>query len=85
MLRESKIGYFDMTVVVEQNIFRIEITVDDIKGMQVIEGEGHFCCIKFCDWIREPLTSHVNGRERDNKGGRTFDLLKRVNSSPPGT
>lgn len=74
-----------MTVMVEQNILRLEVTVDDIKGMQVIEGEGHFSRIKFRYWIREPLTKRVNGRERESKGGQTFDLLKRVNSSPPGT
>ena len=73
-----------MTVVVEQDVLRFEVTVDDIKGMQVIEGESHLCRVKLGHWIREPLTT-TSTNERENKGGRTFDLLKRVNSSPPGT
>lgn len=58
-----------MAVVVEQNVFRLEIAVNDVKGMQVIEGERHLCRIKFGDWIREPLTNWINGWEGDNTGG----------------
>ena len=69
-LREPEIGYFDMTVVVEEDILRFEVAVDDVEGMEVIEGEGDLCRIEFCDRIREPLTKHVSRGDRQDKGDR---------------
>lgn len=57
-----------MTVVVEQDVLRFEVTVDDIKGMQVIEGEGHLCRVKLGHWIREPLTAMSTDEKEKTKG-----------------
>ena len=57
-----------MTVVVEQDVLRFEVTVDDIKGMQVIEGEGHLCRVKLGHWIGESLTTTSTDEKEKTKG-----------------
>jgi len=51
---------------VEKYILWLEVAINDIKGMQVIQGKCDFCGIKFGHRIREALT----GRYRNGpKGG----------------
>ena len=44
-----------MPVVVEQDVLRLEIAVDDILAMQVVESKGDFRGVELRDWVGEPL------------------------------
>lgn len=33
--------YFDISSVVDKDILRFQVAVDDVKGVQVLEGEYH--------------------------------------------
>lgn len=51
-----------MSVLVEQNVFGFEVAVDDVEGMEIVEGEGDFCCVEFGDGIGESLEIEQNIR-----------------------
>ena len=46
-LGDSEIGEFDITVCVEENVFRFEISVYDIAIVEVAEGKRDLSSIKF--------------------------------------
>jgi len=64
VLRETKVGDFDMTVIGEEDIFWFEVTVDDLVCVEVVEGHRHFGGIEFRHWVREPLKKKVEGGVR---------------------
>lgn len=56
LLGEPEISEFDEASLVDHDVLRLEVAVDDILGMQIIEGEddlrdvklGPACCMKYC-------------------------------------
>ena len=52
---EPKVGNLDMSVRTEQNVFRLEISVDNVEGMEVVESESNFSGEELGDGIRETL------------------------------
>lgn len=57
-----------MTIMVEQDVLRFEVAVDDIKRMQVIQGERYLCRIKLGHWFRKPLTTMLADEKWNIKG-----------------
>lgn len=55
MLCETEVGDFDVTVCAEEDVFGLEVSVDDVEGMEVVEGEGDFGCVELCDRVGETL------------------------------
>ena len=64
MLRETKVGDFDMTVIREEDIFWFEVTVDDLVCVEVVEGHRHFGRVEFRHRVREPLKKKERGGVR---------------------
>lgn len=48
-----------MSVAIKQKIFGLEISVDDILGMKVFQGQSDFGRIEFGDRVRESLVMLV--------------------------
>jgi len=44
-----------VSVVVEEDIFRLEVAVYDVQVMQVVQGERDFCRVELGDGIWESL------------------------------
>ena len=63
MFRETKVCNLDMTVICKEDIFWLEVAVDDIVCVEVVEGHSHFCGIELCHWIWKPLEKN---EERDS-------------------
>lgn len=58
-LRKSEIGHFDVAILVEKDVLRLQIAVDDVETVKMVEGQCNFSGIKFGDRIRKTL----HGRE----------------------
>ena len=65
MLRETKVSNLDVTVICEEDVFRLEVAVDDVVCVEVVEGHSHFCRIELCHWVRKPLKK-TGGGGRDS-------------------
>jgi hypothetical protein len=39
---------------IEEDVFRFQISIDNVLGVQVLECQNYFCCIKTCDIVGEP-------------------------------
>ena len=74
---ESKVGNLNVSIRTEQDVFWLEIAVDDVEGMEVVESECDLGGEELGDWIRESLfdsllsitkyrNSKVNGRRRES-------------------
>ena len=59
MLRESEIGDLDVTVVVDENVLRFEVSIDDVEAMKVMKGESDLGSVKLGYRIREALVGGV--------------------------
>jgi hypothetical protein len=72
---------------VEKDILRLEITIDNITGMQVIQGKCDLRGVKFSHGIWEALEEKYRNGFKGEKIFKelTFDRRRRVKSSPPGT
>lgn len=57
---KPEIGYFDVPVKVEQDVFGFKVTIDDIESVEMMEGQSDFCCIKFRNWIGKSLGGEVS-------------------------
>ena len=55
MLRETKVSNLDVTVICEEDVFWLEVAVDDVVCVEVVEGHSHFGGIKLCHWVWKPL------------------------------
>jgi len=55
VFRETKVSDLDMTVIGEKDVFRLEITVDDVVCVEVVERHSHFSGIELGHRVREPL------------------------------
>lgn len=40
---------------VQQQVLGFQVAVDDVLGVQVLEGERDFGCVEFGDGVRESL------------------------------
>lgn len=65
MLREAEIGDLDVTVVVDENVFRFEVPIDDVEAMKVMKGESDLCSVKLGYRIRESLMEKSETMIRD--------------------
>lgn len=54
-LGEPEIGNLQMTMAVQQQILRFEITVDNLMSVQILQGQRDFGGIKLGHGIGEPL------------------------------
>jgi hypothetical protein len=52
---ETEVGDFDVSVVVEEDVFGFEVAVDDVEVVEVVEGESDLCSVEFGDWIWKSL------------------------------
>lgn len=98
-LGEAKVGDFEMAMAVEKQVFRLQISVDDILGVQIFQCQSSFGSIKLGNGVGETLhrvgasglasresikgTRCVTGERRAI--GPTPDFLSREKSSPPST
>lgn len=101
ILGKPKVGDFDVSVRSEEDVFRLEVAVDDVERMEVVDRKRDFGRVELCDGVGESLanskrkaTVPVNLRRKTKKNerarerearGLTCDFLKRLNSSPPAT
>jgi len=53
--REAEICYFDVPVVIQQDVFGLEVTVNDVESVQMIQGQCYLSRVEFRDGIRESL------------------------------
>lgn len=51
--RNTKVCDFDMTLLIQQNIFRFEIPVNYIPSMQILKRQQYFSSIKFSNMLLE--------------------------------
>jgi hypothetical protein len=52
---ETEIGNLEMAVSVEEQVLGLQITVDDVHGMQVVESESHLGGVELSDGVGESL------------------------------
>ena len=52
---ESKVGELDVSVRVDEDILRLEITVDNVVRVEVVECKGNLRRVEFRDGVGEPL------------------------------
>ena len=84
---EAKVCNFEMAVPIEEQVFWLQISIDDVHRVQVIESQSDLGGIELGNWIREALDRHVSfdvRREREAKP-QTCDFRSKLNSSPPST
>lgn len=55
VLCEAKVCDLDVAVKVEEDVFWLEVAVNDVEAVEVVECEGDLCCVEFGDWIWKPL------------------------------
>jgi len=53
--RKPKVGHFHVSISAEEQVFGLQVTVDDVEGMKVVERQGDFCGVEFSDRVREAL------------------------------
>lgn len=56
---KAEVGDLEMAVAVEEQIFRLQVPVDDIVRVQIVEGERDFRRVELCDRIRKALPESV--------------------------
>ena len=44
-----------MAVPVEEQVFRLQVSIDDVQRMQIVQSKGDLGCVEFGDWIGEAL------------------------------
>lgn len=44
-LRETKVSEFDMTLTVDEDIIRFDITMNDAQTMKIVDGKGDFSSV----------------------------------------
>ena len=54
-LSKTKVCQHDVAVVVNENVLRLQIPVDNVRLVQVAEGKGDLCSVKLCLFLREAL------------------------------
>lgn len=62
ILREPKISNLDVPIEIEENIFRLEVAIDDIQRMEVVERERDFCRVELGYGIWKALWERIKVR-----------------------
>lgn len=55
LLGKSKIRNLEMSVPIEQEVLGLEITVNDVEGMEVVQRQGDFGSVELGNRVREAL------------------------------
>jgi len=55
MLGEAEVGNLDMSVRAEKNVFRLEITVDNVQRVKVIKSKSDLSSVELGDRVGESL------------------------------
>ncbi len=58
---ETKICHFDVAIGTKQEVFRLQITVNDVERVQVVESEGNLGGVEFGNGVRESLELSLRG------------------------
>ena len=66
-----------MAVPVEQQVFRLEITVDDIPRVQVLERQRDFGGVKLSNGVREALDTQTINQQPNPKWPHTTPATNR--------
>jgi hypothetical protein len=53
----------------EEQVFGLQVSVDDVERVEVVEGECDFCCVELGDRVREAL-SGTSVRSRGDRRQR---------------
>jgi len=84
-IREAKVNYFNVHFVVKQQIFRFEISVDNIKFVNVLHAWKNlleklatftFFQFLFSNYIIEEFTPRCIFHDQKQKFGRFYDFVK---------
>ena len=72
MFGETEICHFDVAVRSEQQVLRLQVSIDDVEGMEVIQGECDFCSVELGDRVGEALRwislAHEGHRRSETSG-----------------
>lgn len=71
---------------VQQQVFRLEIAVDDVHAVEVIQGQSDFGGVELGNRVGEALSNLVSTEYAKLPIGRqwlTCDFRSKLNSSPP--
>lgn len=55
MLCEPKVRDFDVAIRAQQQVFRLEIPVDDVQRVEVVQSEGYLCGVELGYGVGEAL------------------------------
>jgi hypothetical protein len=82
VFRKSEVGDLDMPVIIEENIFGLEIPVYYIERMQVVQSQCNFCSVEFGNRVGKSLLKSVRAQEIEvivykTKRTRTWQRVKR--------
>lgn len=81
---EPEIGDLDVAMSVQQQVFWLQVTIDDVLPVQIFEGQGHFGSVELGYRVGEPLLrSQLQCNGRAFTGAHTCDLRSKLKSSPP--
>lgn len=56
------IAYLNITMLIYEQVFRLQVSVDEVQGVKVLKGEYYLSCIKSCmvfterRWCGQPDT-----------------------------
>ncbi len=59
--------YLDIPMLIYEQVFRLQVSVDEVQGVKVLKGEYYLSCIKFCMWF----TERMEGGQSDT--GATYE------------
>jgi hypothetical protein len=59
VLGKPEVSDLNMTVRVEEDVLRLEVSVDDVKRMEVVQCERDLGCIEFGHRVWEALNDNV--------------------------
>lgn len=62
MFSEPKIGDLDMAVCAEEDVFRLQVAVDDVERVEVVERKCNLGGKELCDRIWEALREGEDGQ-----------------------
>lgn len=55
MFSKAKVSDTNVATSIQQQVFRLEIPINDVFGVQIFDCQNHLSCIKFGNVIREAL------------------------------
>jgi len=58
--RQSQVRYPDVAVLVQKNVRRLEITVNDVPTVHVLQAEDHLCSVELhLRFVEDPVLAQV--------------------------